>query len=307
MPAAIEIEGLSKSYGHGDEATMAVDALDLEVKAGEIFGFLGPNGAGKTTTVQMLVGLVFPDGGKACLLGKPLGDLEARASIGYLPETFDFHGFLRAREFLEFHAGLYGVDPGEREQRIGEVLELMDLQANADSRLRTFSRGMLQRIGIAQALINRPRLLFLDEPTSALDPMGRRQMRDIILSLRDRGTTIFLNSHLLSEVEMTCDRVGIINHGRLVRVASLPELTSPRPCVEVDAVDMGPEIMSSIEAMALRVEQREGRLLVWLEDESQVNRLAEIIVSGGASLRSFTPRQRSLEEAFIQAIEEDEQ
>lgn len=306
MPAAIEIEGLTKVYGYGDERVTAVDALELVVEEGEVFGFLGPNGAGKTTTVQLLMQILFPTRGTARLLGKPVGDLEAKAEIGYLPEMFQYHSFLKADEFLDFHARLYGMPSGVRQNRIAEVLELVGLGESAGSRIRTFSKGMLQRIGLGQAIINEPRLLFLDEPTSALDPMGRRDARNLIMKLKERGTTIFLNSHLLSEVEMTCDRVGILNGGKLVRVSQLQALITPSPCVDVKLDGMTDEIMQRIKALASQVEHNDEYLTVYLEHEDQINELANIIMDSGASLKEFTPRQKPLEEAFMQVIEDNQ-
>jgi ABC-2 type transport system ATP-binding protein len=307
MPAAIEIQGLTKLYGFGSETVKAVDKLELVVEEGEVFGFLGPNGAGKTTTVQMLMQIIFPSSGTARLLGKPLGDIEARTSIGYLPELFQFHDFLKASEFLDFHASLYGMEKSKRRQRVPEVLELVGLDDNANSRIRTFSKGMLQRIGIAQAIINQPRLLFLDEPTSALDPMGRRDVRDLIMRLSEDGTTIFLNSHLLSEVEMTCGRVGILNNGSLVRVSEMQALITPTPCVDVKVDRMTDEMLARIEALATSVEKTDDHWTVFLKSDNQVNDLADIIMDSGVSLREFTPRQKPLEEVFIQAIEDSEQ
>ena len=304
MPAAIEIEGLTKVYGHGSEQARVVDSLDLVVEEGEVFGFLGPNGAGKTTTVQMLMQIIFPSEGGARLLGKPLGDRETRSDIGYLPETFQFHPFLKADEFLDFHGRLYGMSAPDRAQRIPEVLRLVGLEDNSRSRIRTFSQGMLQRIGLAQAIINRPRLLFLDEPTSALDPMGRRDARDLIMRLRDGGTTIFLNSHLLSEVEMTCGRVAILNNGSLVKLADTQELITPTPCVDVKVEGMNDELLGRIQELATSVEHKDDHLSVMLGSEQQVKELADIIMASGVTLKEFTPRQRPLEEAFLQVLEE---
>lgn len=306
MTAAIEIEGLSKVFGFGDERTVAVDSLELSVDDGEVFGFLGPNGAGKTTTVQMLMQIIYPTSGTARLLGKPLGDMEVRAGIGYLPELFQFHPFLKADEFLDFHGRLYGMSSAERKRRIPEVLKLIGLDENARSRIRTFSKGMLQRIGIGQAIINEPELLFLDEPTSALDPIGRRDVRDLIMRLKDKGTTIFLNSHLLSEVEMTCDRIGILNKGKLVKVSKMQALISPSPCVDIKVDKVTDEMLERIRTIATDVEWSGDSLSVTLEDEEQINELANIIMDSGATLREFTPRQQALEESFVQAIEESQ-
>jgi ABC-2 type transport system ATP-binding protein len=304
MPAAIEIEGLTKVYGYGSEEVKAVDSLDLTVDEGEVFGFLGPNGAGKTTTVQMLMQIIFPSAGKGSLLGKPLGDIAAREQTGYLPELFQFHSFLLADEFLDFHARLYGIPSGRRRQRVQEVLELVGLSENTKSRIRTFSKGMLQRIGIGQAIINEPRLLFLDEPTSALDPIGRRDVRDLILGLRDQGTTIFLNSHLLSEVEMTCTQIGILNKGKLVRIGEMESLLQPSQCVDIRVEDLPADTLEKIRVMASKVEVNDGEMTVTLENEDQVPVLARLIMDSGALLREFTPRSQQLEEVFVQSIEE---
>lgn len=304
MAVAVEIQDLTKVYDTSDGDVRAVDSINLEVECGEVFGFLGPNGAGKTTTVQMLMQVIFPTSGSANLLGKPLGDVSVRTGIGYLPEMFQFHSFLRADEFLDFHGRLYGMPAGERKKRIGEVLELVGLGENSKSRIRTFSKGMLQRIGIGQAIINNPSLLFLDEPTSALDPMGRRDVRDMVLALKERGTTIFLNSHLLSEVEMTCDRVGIMNKGKLVQVSDLKSMVRPGHTVEIRAVGLSEETIEKIRAVANRFEQNDSYLVVTVDEEETLSDLARMIMESGASLTEFTPRQVPLEEAFMQVIEE---
>lgn len=304
MPAAIEIEGLTKVYGYGADEVKAVDALELTVGQGEVFGFLGPNGAGKTTTVQMLMQIIFPTSGSGTLLGKPLGDISAREKIGYLPELFQFHEFLRADEFLDFHARLYGIPSDRRADRVASVLELVGLKESASSKIRTFSKGMLQRIGIGQAIINEPELLFLDEPTSALDPMGRRDVRDLILDLRDAGTTVFLNSHLLSEVEMTCTQIGILNKGRLVRLGDMESMVKPTLCVDIKVDGLSDETLEKIRDLVASVEVDGDELKVIVRDEDQVKMLARMIMDSGAELRQFTPRRQQLEEVFLQSIEE---
>ncbi|MHB9112499.1 MAG: ABC transporter ATP-binding protein [Thermoleophilia bacterium] len=304
MPAAIEIEGLTKVYGYGADEIKAVDALELTVGQGEVFGFLGPNGAGKTTTVQMLMQIIFPTSGSGTLLGKPLGDISAREKIGYLPELFQFHEFLRADEFLDFHARLYGIPSDRRASRVAAVLELVGLKESARSKIRTFSKGMLQRIGIGQAIINEPELLFLDEPTSALDPMGRRDVRDLILNLRDAGTTVFLNSHLLSEVEMICTQIGILNKGKLVRVGNMESMVQPTLCVDIKVDGLSDETLEKIRDLVASVEIDGDEMKVIVRDEDQVKILARMVMDSGAELRQFTPRRQQLEEVFLQSIEE---
>src|SRR5580765_8396558 len=217
MTAAIETHGLRKQFGD----KVAVEDLSLVVPRGEVFGFLGPNGAGKTTSLKMLLGLVEPTAGSGTLLGAPLGDRQARGRVGFLPEHFRFQEWLTGRELLHFHGRLFGLGGSRLEARADELLARVDLLDAAHRPVRTYSKGMMQRVGLAQALLNEPRLVFLDEPTSGLDPLGRLLVRDIIKELRDRGTAVFLNSHLLGEVEATCDRVVFVKAGRTVHELSL--------------------------------------------------------------------------------------
>ena len=217
----------------GEQA--AVKGLTLQVKQGEVFGFLGPNGAGKTTSIKMLLGLVAPTSGSASLLGAPIGDRAALRYMGFLPEHFRFQEWLTAAEFLELHAELYGMRRPDLTHRIDELLDRVGLADFRARLLGTFSKGMLQRIGLAQALLNRPRLVFLDEPTSGLDPVGRRLVRDIIHELRAQGTSVFLNSHLLSEIEVTCERVAFIRHGEVIRTLELASLDQSQVNVTIRA------------------------------------------------------------------------
>src|SRR5207249_9241189 len=215
----LETHGLRKQFGE----KVAVADLALTLRRGEVFGFLGPNGAGKTTSIKMLLGLVAPTAGTARLLGAPIGSIYARARLGFLPEHFRFHDWLTGREFLRFHGQLYRMSTARLAARIEELLARVDLLDAANSKLREYSKGMLQRIGLAQALLNEPELVFLDEPTSGLDPLGLLLVRDVVDELRQQGTSIFLNSHLLSEVEITCDRVAFVKKGQVVREMALAE------------------------------------------------------------------------------------
>ncbi len=306
MHVAIEIEVLTKTFGHGPDAITSVDGLSLHVDKGEIFGFLGPNGAGKTTTMKMLAGIIFPTSGTARLLGKPVGDVATRARIGFMPETVRLNTFMRADDFLAFNARLYGMDPGRSRQRAIEVLAQTGLAGRARSRVRDFSQGMMQRIVLAQAIINKPDLLFLDEPASALDPVGRRDLREIIMRLRNGGTTIFLNSHMLSEVELVCSRVGILNHGKLIRIDKLTSITRPVQVVDVRAEGLSEETAAAVRQLADKVEfGPDGRFTATLDSEEKIGRLAEIITLGGATLKEFSPRHLSLEAAFLKEIGED--
>ncbi|MHB1413018.1 MAG: ABC transporter ATP-binding protein [Thermoleophilia bacterium] len=303
MRAAIEIEGLTKTYGAGSGSVTPVDGLNLTVASGEIFGLLGPNGAGKTTTIKMLAGLVFPSSGSASLLGNPVGHVQTRVRIGYLPESISMNTFMRAAEYLDFHARLYGMGAARRRQKVVDVLEQTGLKENAESRVRNFSRGMMQRMALAQAIINEPELLLLDEPASALDPIGRRDLRDIIIRMRNRGTTVFINSHLLSEVEMICTRIGIMNRGRLIRIGEMGAIIRPVQVVDVKTDGLSAEAMASIEELAAKVDfVAGGSFTAVLGNDEEIARLVEIITTSGAVLRELSPRNMTLEAAFLEEI-----
>ena len=296
---AIEAVGLRKQFG---EKT-AVSNLTLQVKRGEIFGFLGPNGAGKTTSVKMLLGLTEPTAGGATLLGQPLGDRRTRAKIGFLPEHFRFHEWLKAAEFLDLHGRLHQMSTAVRRQAIPELLQLVGLQDRAQTPLRAFSKGMLQRIGLAQALLNEPELIFLDEPTSGLDPLGRRLVRDVINQLRQRGTAVFLNSHLLSEVEQTCDRVTFIRQGEVLETVLLNEQTTAVPVV-VRVGQPTPALLAELAKFGNNIQMgaANGRIHLTLPDEADIPKLANWLVQQGHTLYELTPQPITLEERFLQIV-----
>ena len=295
---AIEATGLRKQFG---EKT-AVANLTLQVRRGEIFGFLGPNGAGKTTSVKMLLGLITPTAGSARLLDQPLGDRLTRAKIGFLPEHFRFYEWLKAAEFLDLHGRLHQMPKAVRQQTIPELLELVGLQDRAQTPLRVFSKGMLQRIGLAQALLNDPELVFLDEPTSGLDPLGRRLVRDVINQLRQRGTAVFLNSHLLSEVEQTCDRVTFIRQGEVLETVALHEVQTAVP-VTLRVGQPTPQLVTDLaqfgqEATLLA----NGRIHLTLPQEDVLPKLADWLIQQGHTLYELTPQPITLEERFLQIV-----
>ena len=225
---------------------VAVRDLTLTVRRGEIFGFLGPNGAGKSTSIKMLLGLAKPTSGEAFVLGAPSGDVEIRRKIGFLPENFRFYEWLTPAELLHLHGRLCGVAASKLSERVPALIELVGLTPHIDKRLQNFSKGMLQRIGLAQALIHEPEMIFLDEPTSGLDPLGRRMVRDIIRAQRDRGATVFLNSHLLSEIEITCDQVVFIREGEVVTSRDMRKQQEEAVRVEVRARKLSPECVSGL-------------------------------------------------------------
>ncbi len=295
---AVETHELRKEYG----AKVAVESLTLTVQQGEVFGFLGPNGAGKSTTMKMLMGLVFPTAGTMSLLGRPVGDVWVKRRVGFLPEQFRFHEWMAAAEFLDFHGQLYGMPKRERRRRIPEVLELVGLESEGRNRLKTFSKGMLQRIGLAQAVMNNPTLVFLDEPTSALDPVGRREVRDVIGRFRSEGMTVFLNSHILSEVEQVCDRCAIINHGRVARIGTMHELLAEELTVDITLDVVGPDTWQAFDTDMTLLNSDARTLTVRVPDEERIPLLVGRFVAAGAKIYAVAPHRRTLEDVFMEAI-----
>lgn len=298
---AIETRGLRKQFG----SKLAVADLSLSIGRGEIFGFLGPNGAGKTTSLKMLLALVEPSGGSGAVLGAPLGDRAARARVGFLPEHFRFHDCLTGRELLRFHGRLYGMRGPALEHRIDELLSRVDLLDAEDQPVREYSKGMLQRVGLAQALLNDPELVFLDEPTSGLDPLGRLLVRDLIRDLRARGTAVFLNSHLLGEVEATCDRVAFVKQGRVIHELSLA--ASP---VNLDVeVRIGPGDASVIEGLGrfgTSVTHVDGVVRLRVDREESVPDMVRWLIARGVDLYSLQSHRKSLEHWFLDVMGEDQ-
>ena len=298
---AVEITNLRKTYGR----KVALHDLNLTVAPGEVFGFLGPNGAGKTTTVKVLLGLVRPTSGQARIFGVPCGDPEARRLVGYLPENFRFQEWLTGTELLELHADLADLTGDERKRRIPEVLQLVGLGDRGDDRIRTYSKGMLQRIGLAQAIVHNPRLVLLDEPTSALDPIGRREVRDLIRGLSAGGITVFLNSHLLSEVEMVCDRVAIIDRGNVVRSGRLDDLVrgAPELNITVDRVDGDLLAILTRFGQVLEHDVATATIRLGVADPSVASIIADVLPRSGYRVFSLTPVQHSLEDVFMSLVE----
>jgi ABC-2 type transport system ATP-binding protein len=298
---AIDARELRKEFG----SQVAVRGLTLQVQRGEVFGFLGPNGAGKTTSIKMLLGLVSPTSGEASLLGKPITDRRAREKTGFLPEHFRFHDWLTAEEFLNLHGQLYSIEPARLKKRAAELLELVGLTPFRDKQLRTFSKGMLQRIGLAQSLLNEPELVFLDEPTSGLDPVGRRLVRDIIRQLREANTTVFLNSHLLSEVEITCDRVAFIKHGEVLRVSPVSALMDGVTTVTIHARGYTPETLADLSQWGRDVRTEGETILMSVSEEDALPKINRCLVERGVSVYAIVPQRLSLEDLFIQVVGTD--
>lgn len=307
---AISVTELSKTYRTGVFSTNAVQALEgvsLDVPEGAIFGLLGPNGAGKTTLVKILLGLVHPSTGTARLFGQSADRPTARERIGFLPENHQFPGFLTAEQTLHVYGRLANVPGRVREHKISDLLEHVGLFERKTTKVKTFSKGMLQRLGLAQALLSEPDLLFLDEPTSGVDPVGRRAIRDLVLDLREEGTTVFLNSHLLSEVEKVCTQIAILRDGRLVREGTIEDLTAvdrvyelvstPVPDSFLDALDLEP----SPEGPPSNPKLRQYRILA--DNRTRLNTILDDLRSADVEVESITPLRRSLEDYFIDVVD----
>lgn len=308
MSSVVEIENLTKDYEVGfwrKRKVRALDGLSLSVKRGEIFGFLGANGAGKTTTLKLLMRLIYPTAGRASILGQDIGDIRIHARIGYLPENPYFYDYLTAREFLEYCAELFGYDKRERKRRASELLNRVRLDEKSwDKQLRKFSKGMLQRVGLAQSLVNDPEIVFLDEPMSGLDPVGRREVRDLIASLRARGTTVFMCTHILSDIEVLCDRAGIMKQGRLAHLGTIEELhkragQSSRLEMVVAGVEASSLSQNLSTLKGIKVTPHTGGARLELSDEKLVDNALAAVRRAGGRLISVQPVRQSLEELFV--------
>ncbi len=297
---AIQTVNLSKRFGH----TVALAGLSMTVPRGEVFGFLGPNGAGKTTSVKLLLGLLKPTSGEAWLLGRPIGDLQTRRRIGYLPELFRYQGWLSAREVLALHCELAPLPRSSWKDEITSALEMVGLTDRAGDRVSTFSKGMQQRLGLAAALLGEPELVFLDEPTSALDPVGRHDVREIIRGLASRGTAVFLNSHLLSEVEQVCDRVAVVDHGRVIASGTMDELLSGT-AVKVRVTGLDDAGKGKLAEFG-NIDDEGYHLTFTNLKPDRVPELVSAIVGLGGQVFEVSPRHQTLEDRFLQLLEEEE-
>ena len=296
----IKIDRLTKWYGN----KLGCQDICLSVSPGEAFGFLGHNGAGKSTLVKMLVGLIFPTSGHAEILGEPIGDTEVKKRVGFLPETFRFQDWLTGYQLLNFQASLYKMPQKIRRARIDEVLRLVRLSGHENYKIRTYSKGMQQRLGLAAALLPDPDLLILDEPTSAMDPLGRKEVRDIILKLKDDGKTVFLNSHLLSEVEVVCDHVALIKRGRIIASGSINELKAGNIEVEMKIGNFSEVIQQALKDTGIPVWWENERVLATVGDREQIPILAETVIRNGGSLYQLNTLDNSLENLFLSLMQE---
>ncbi len=302
--AAIEILGLEKTYSIGfwrKRPKHALRPLDLKVEEGEIFGFLGPNGAGKTTTLKLLMGLIFPTAGSARILGMAVDDPRMKAQIGFLPEQPYFYDYLTARELLEYYGQLSGVEAKQRWSRVNEVLQRVGLPDVGGVQLRKFSKGMLQRVGIAQAILHDPKVVFFDEPMSGLDPMGRREVRDLMAQLKVEGKTVFFSTHILSDAEALCDRVGIIHQGELRGVGAVADLTSSVHG-KVEVVWQGTTVPASLRALGAECHVTRDTVRAMLSEANQ-DAAIEALRRERLRLVSVTPVRTSLEDYYLQKLQ----
>ena len=308
---AIRTERLTKDFSIGfwrPRPYRALDSLNLEVATGETFGFLGPNGAGKTTTLKLLMQLIYPTSGHAEILERPVGDVEVKRRIGYLPESPYFYDYLTAEELLDYFARLFGYDSAERRRRVSALLDQVGIAAERRLPLRKFSKGMIQRVGIAQALINDPEVVFLDEPMSGLDPLGRRDVRNLILALRDRGCTVFFSSHVLSDAEALCNRVAVLAGGRLVANGRISDLQAfDIRGWELIVTNVTAESLQRHRARVQRVTLLgEQRYSLELPLEPPPELLLRDLIGGGAKLVSLNPIRETLEDFFVKKVAEQE-
>jgi ABC-2 type transport system ATP-binding protein len=297
---AIHTVELSKRFGK----TVALAGLSMTVPRGEVFGFLGPNGAGKTTSVKLLLGLIAPSSGEAWVLGRPSGDLATRRRIGYLPELFRYQHWLTAREVLTVHCELAPLPRSSWKDEVTSALETVGLTDRAHDRVGTYSKGMQQRLGLAVALLGEPDLVFLDEPTSALDPVGRHDVREIIRGLAARGTAVFLNSHLLSEVEQVCDRVAVVDHGRVIASGTMDQLLTGT-VVRVRVSGLTPEHHTTLAKFG-QMDEEGDQLTFTNLNADRVPDLVAAIVALGGRVYEVVPRHQTLEDRFLQLLEEEE-
>ena len=300
---AIETFQLTKIFGRGK--ITALNEVSLSVDTGTIFGLLGPNGAGKTSLVKILLGILFPTSGSANILGKPVNTIAIKEKIGYLPENHRYPEFLSGGAVLDYYARLAGVNKEARIRNKAELLKLVEMEKWEQTKVRKYSKGMMQRLGLAQAMINRPEILFLDEPTDGVDPIGRKKIRDVLLRLRDSGKTIFLNSHLLSEVEMICDKVAILDKGQLLRIGTVEEITSPSKTYRFATSEVSDKVASEIKSLSLEMQRQNGYLQITVANQKNLNAIIDRLRENQIDINSVIPHRQSLEESFIEILTKD--
>jgi ABC-2 type transport system ATP-binding protein len=305
--AAIETEELTKDYSIGfwrPKPYRALDRLTMSVEEGEVFGFLGPNGAGKSTTLKLLMGLIFPTGGKAQILGKPVGDLDTRRRIGFLPENPSFYDYLSAQELVTYFAGLSGLRGPDRTRRVSAALDEVGLRGERHMKMRSYSKGMIQRVGVAQALVSQPDVVFFDEPMSGLDPLGRRDLRHLMLRLRDRGCTVFFSSHILSDAEALCSRVAILAQGRMVTQGRLADIVAfELRGWDLVVSDVPEPVMKQLQARVTAITAlAHNRYTLELSPTEPPEKLIQQLTEAGVQVVSLNPIRTTLEDYFVTTV-----
>ena len=302
---AIEVNKLTKVYqiGFNKQKITALNDLSLNVESGSIFGLLGPNGAGKTTLIKILLGITFPTFGDARILENDISNYKIKSKIGFLPENHKFPNYLTAEQTLKYFAQLSGYNNPNLNKRIDELLSLVKMSKWKKTKVKKYSKGLMQRLGLAQAMINEPELIFLDEPTDGVDPIGRKEIRDILIDIKEQGKTIFLNSHLLSEVELVSDRVAILNEGKLLREGTVKELTTSEEVYEIETSTAIPNIFSVPEFSSMNISQiQENKLRVHVKNNNELNFVIDYLRKNSINLKSVNMQKNSLEELFVSLI-----
>ncbi|MFZ2493438.1 MAG: ABC transporter ATP-binding protein [Thermoanaerobaculia bacterium] len=304
MTRVIEVSGLKKLYrsSFGKAPIRALDGIDLQVSEGEMFGLLGPNGAGKTTTVKILLGLTHPTEGTATVCGLPVSNPESRRRVGYLPEGHKIPGYLTARQTMSIFGRMSGMDKDVLRRRIPELLDKVRLSQWIDVKVRKFSKGMTQRLGIACALVHSPSVLLLDEPTDGVDPVGRREIRDLLQEEARNGTAVLLNSHLLSEIELTCDRVAVLRNGLVAAAGSVEELTRRGTTYKMVATPLDENLVDAFRSSGAGVERVNGHVVLSVTDVQHLNVLVDELRSRGGMLGELTPIRSTLEDVFVDLV-----
>jgi ABC-2 type transport system ATP-binding protein len=307
MSNSVQVENLTKIFNtkvSGKNGIKALDSISLAIEQGIIFGLLGPNGAGKTTLIKILLGLVFPTSGSAKILDKDVSDFNVRKKIGYLPENHKFPNYLTGEEVIVYYSKLSGFDIDKNSPKITEVLELVKMNKWRKTKIKKYSKGMMQRLGLAQAIIHEPEIIFLDEPTDGVDPIGRKEIRDILISLKNNGKTIFINSHLLSEVELVTDKVAILNEGKLIKFGTIDELTVNKELYEIKTdIPITTELYENLK-LKYKIITKNNLITLEISDNSDLNNFLDELRKNSTNIIGVNQKKSSLEDTFIQSLTE---
>lgn len=307
MPNSVQVENLTKIFKakvSGKNGITALDNVTLAIEKGTIFGLLGPNGAGKTTLIKILLGLVFPTSGSAKILDTDISDFNIRKKIGYLPENHKFPNYLTGEDVIVYYSKLSGFEIDKKSPKITEVLNLVKMEKWRKTKIKKYSKGMMQRLGLAQAIIHDPEIIFLDEPTDGVDPIGRKEIRDLLISLKNRGKTIFINSHLLSEVELVTDKVAILNEGKLIKFGTVDELTVNKQLYEIKTdLPISTELFRSL-IENYKITQKENMISLEISDNSDLNKFLDELRKSSINIIGVNQKKSSLEDTFIQSLTE---